>query len=266
MKGVILRIAPEATIVDITHDVPPQAVAHAAFVLGATCPFFPPHAVHVAVVDPGVGTERDPLLLVTPGGLYVAPDNGVLTYVLTADVESEEPDAESAAPVNMMSPVSVRVPETFQAYRLDRRGYWVEPVSNTFHGRDIFAPVAAHLSMGVSPEEVGQPLNSVTGLSIPSPQVRGDSIEGRIIHVDRFGNLVSNIRLASSSEFDVTEVEIEGSVIQGLSESYASGEALLAIIGSSGYLEVAARDGSAAQELGAGMGSEVTVRCSDWPN
>ena len=263
MKGVILGILPGATIVDVSHDVPPQDIGHAAFVLGATCPYFPPDAVHVAVVDPDVGAERSPLLLVTPHGSYVAPDNGVLTYILMAHgaCNPEPPEAEA-----VMAPMPIDVPSGCDAYLLNRKEYWLDWVSNTFHGRDIFAPVAAHLAAGVLPEELGEPMDSVVWLSVPQPVVSGDAIEGHIIHVDRFGNLVSNIRLGDPAKVGIT-VEIESAVIHGLSSSYAGGEdpalsspkGLLAIVGGSGYLEVAAKNGSAAQQLGSAVGSRVSV-------
>ena len=296
MKGVILGIHPGATIVDVTHDVPPQDIAHAAFVLGATCPYFSAETVHVAVVDPGVGTKRNPILLVTPRGFYVAPDNGVLTYILMAHGALPKPIAEPTESEPAMAPRPIDVPEGCEAYLLNRKEYWLERVSNTFHGRDIFAPVAAHLAAGVLPEELGEPMERVVCLSVPQPEASGDAIEGHIIHVDRFGNLVSNIRLEESAKVWIT-VEIEGAVIHGLSSSYVGGEepalsdslrgtgsdspiplrgmdrsppprtdpseslskGLLAIVGSSGYLEVAARNGSAAQQLGSGVGTRVKV-------
>ena len=265
MKGVILGILPGATIVDVTHDVPPQDVAHAAFVLGTTCPYFPPDAVHVAVVDPGVGTERNPLLLVTPRGSYVAPDNGLVTYILMAHGARTQPTAEPITDEAVMAPIPVDVPSGCDAYLLNRSEYWLDHVSDTFHGRDVFAPVAAHLSAGVPAEELGEPMDSVVCLSIPQPLAKGDAIDGHVIHVDRFGNLVSNIRLEDSAKVGIT-AEIDGATIHGLSSSYAGGEpalsspkGLLAIVGSNGYLEVAAKNGSAAQQLGSAVGTRVRV-------
>ena len=281
MKGVILGIHPGATIVDVTHDVPPQDIAHAAFVLGTTCPYFPADTVHVAVVDPGVGTDRNPLLLVTPRGCYVAPDNGVVTHILMAHGALVKPDAGPMEAEAVMAPIPIDVPSGCDAYLLNRNEYWLGPASDTFHGRDIFAPVAAHLATGVLAEELGEPIDSVVCLSVPQPVAGGDAIEGHVIHVDRFGNLVSNIRLERSTEVGIT-VEIDGAAIHGLSSSYAGGEeralsdsfrgagldsepseslskGLLAIVGSGGYLEVAARNGSAAQQLGSAVGTRVRV-------
>ena len=264
MKGVILGIHSGITIVDVTHDVPPQDVAHAAFVLGTTCPYFTPDAVHVAVVDPDVGTERNPLILVTPRGSYLAPDNGLLTYILMAHGARTQPIAEPMAAEAMLVPTRIDVPDGCDAYLLKWNEYWLSPVSDTFHGRDIFAPVAAHLASGVPAEELGEPMDSVVCLSVPQPLAKGDAIEGHVIHVDRFGNLVSNIRLEDSAKVGIT-VEIDGATIHGLSRSYTGGEepapsspkGLLAIVGSSGYLEVAARNASAAQQLGSAAGTKV---------
>ena len=271
MKGVILRICPDATLVDVSHDMPPHDIVHAAFVLGSACPLFPSETVHVAVVDPGVGTARHPLLLTTPSGTYLAPDNGLLTYVLMVSGLSREPEAEGLSDAGVrrtrgrvpkwaddaiMNPVPVSVPEGCSAYRLDREEYWLKPLSNTFHGRDLFAPVAAHLASGVAPEELGEALAEVVCLDIRRPVKQGNAVLGRVIHVDRFGNLITNIRVADVAEARVT-VEIEDAVIVGLSTSYGDAEGLLAIVGSHGYLEVARRDGNAAQHLGAGVGTAV---------
>ena len=256
MKGVLLGICPDATLVDVSHDIPPQDVAHAAFVLGTAAPYFPPSAVHLAVVDPGVGTDRRPVLLTTPSGAFVAPDNGLLTYVAMkhgADVPSS---LEGGSALRCSE---IEVPEGCAAYVLDREQYWLKPTSDTFHGRDIFAPVAAYLAAGVPPKDLGTPVATVQCLGIPRPVKRGSVLLGVILHVDRFGNLVSNVRLASSGSLTV---EIAGRQIQELSHSYTGERELLAIVGSHGYLEVAVREGSAAEQLGTGVGTEIVVRRS----
>ena len=150
MKGAVLGVNPEANIVDVTHDVPAQDVAHAAFVLGSVWPFFPPDTIHVAVVDPGVGTSRRALVVVTPHGTFVVPDNGLLTY--RAEVASGI-DAGSAA--GFMEPYVTPLPSGWSAWELTEPDYWRGEVSDTFHGRDVFGPVAAHLSLGVEPERLG---------------------------------------------------------------------------------------------------------------
>lgn len=256
MKGVVLSISRDSLIVDISHDVPPQDVAHAAFVLASAADHFPPDTVHVAVVDPGVGTSRRALLLVAPTGRFIAPDNGLLTYVLRDLPDRRSPDAAKSAA--FLEPVVTPLPGGCSAYKLTRGEYWRHPVSTTFHGRDIFAPVAAHVARGVAYEELGDPVDRVVCLNVPPPTVRSDDVEGRIIFVDRFGNLVSNIREDDIPEGELA-VEIANGRIAGLSTTYSEGTRLVALIGSHGYLEIAAPKGDAATTLGAGVGSEVRV-------
>ena len=260
MKSSILGILPDARIVDISHDVPPQDVIHGAFVVGSICPRFPLGTVHVAVVDPGVGTTRRPILLKAGGQLYVAPDNGILTYVLAANGASAG-ESRGAAEDSFGMPSSVQVPERCAAYVLNREAYWLEPVSRTFHGRDVFAPAAAHVASGVGPEMVGDPIDNVAYLNLLHPARQAGVIHGRVVHVDRFGNLVTNIPARDFDEHSLV-VEVCGSCIDGLSESYASGGGLLAIIGSHGYLEIAMTNGSAARVLEAEFGARVTATTS----
>ena len=253
MKGVLLTISPESTVVDVSHDVPPQDIGHGAFVIGATWRYFPTEAVHVAVVDPGVGTDRRPLLLVTPAGRFVAPDNGLLSYVLIEQGARTEAHGED----EFLKPMEISVPDGCRAYVLDREEYWLTPISDTFHGRDVFAPVAAHLSRGVPPEELGTLTTTATCLHIPPPRLDGAVLRGRIINVDRYGNLASNIRPGRAA-YENAGVEVSGRRIDGLSRHFAGG-GLVAVIGSHGYLEVALENGSAAEHLEAGVGSEISV-------
>ena len=263
MKGVILGINPSVTLIDISHDIPPQDIAHGAFVLGTTCGYFPRGAIHLAVVDPGVGTARRPILLVTPDNSYIAPDNGLLTYVLLAhQARLNTGIAETREEVAVLRPTQARLPENCSAYVLDRDEYWLKPVSSTFHGRDIFAPVAAHLSNGVPPDVLGTPVEEIVCLDVPMPSKEGSVITGRVIHVDHFGNLVSNIRPGDVIGGSV-EVEIKGRRIQGLSLSYASADGLLAIVGSHGYLEISVRNGNSSKFLGATVGTSLQVRLLD---
>ena len=251
MKGVILGINPRATIVDMTHQIVPQDIGGAAFLLGTAYRDFPEATVHIIVVDPGVGSTRMPLLLGTGSALFVAPDNGVLSYVLRDGGASAPPDAPPFAPHR------VPVPTGWQAYALTNTRYWLHPLSHTFHGRDIFAPVAAHLSLGVSPHEVGTPMAGVVTLAIPQPKQQGNALVGHVLHADGFGNLITNIPASAVGENAV--IEVSGQRIDELSPSYAEGPDLLAIIGSHGYLEVSVRNGSAAELLGAKVGHEVAV-------
>ncbi len=252
MKGVILGINPDATIVDVSHDVPPQDVAHAAYVLAAAYRFFPLKAIHVAVVDPGVGTSRRPLLLTTPKGTFVGPDNGVLTHVL------REHGAKLYSDGEFMRPLLVPVAANCTAYALDNPKYWLHSISSTFHGRDIFSPVAANLSLGVPPEELGHPLAEVICLTIPEPRSSHGAILGLVIHRDHFGNLITNIGGGDLPPLAIA-IEIGDVTIDGLSPSYAQGGRVMAIIGSHRHLEISVPNGSAAEVLGADVGEEVRV-------
>ena len=260
MKGTVLSIAPSATLVDITHSIPPQDIYAAAFTLGASHAFFPRRTIHVVVVDPGVGTPRRALLLQTPDALFLAPDNGVLTYVVEAFRDAHPNTAPTGHLSTPPPPVSVPVPASLRAYTLANKALFRPQISQTFHGRDIFAPVAAHLSLGVPPEAVGPLWEEITVFALPHPQHNQDgSLTGTIIHVDTFGNLITNLKTEVLPKGDL-EFMVGGRTISGLRRSYEGGGELLAIVGSSGYLEVAAENGSAAQLLGIGRWSPVRVR------
>lgn len=242
MKGVILSIAPEVTIVDITHCVPPQAVAQAAFILAVTVPYFPLGTVHVVVVDPGVGSQRRPIAVQTSQAIFVAPDNGVLTPILQSSTSE-------GAPVTVI--------------HLTRREYWLPQVSYTFHGRDIFAPVAAYLARGVPITSLGEPIDDPVMLDLPRPRRLPDgSLQGQVVYVDQFGNLVTNIPAEWLDRTTQWQIEVAGHTVERLSATYSdvpSGH-LLALIGSAGALELAMREGSAARALGIGIGEPVSVR------
>ena len=252
MKGVMLGINPGLALVDVSHEVPPQNVPHGAFVLAEAVRHFPAGAVHLAVVDPGVGGRRKPLLLVTPDASYVAPDNGLLTHALARYGSAHEPRAE------WLSPIRAPLPPGCRAFELTNARYRLPEVSQTFHGRDVFAPAAAHLSTGVPPEEFGPLVAEVIWLNVPPPAEGDGEIEGRVVHVDRYGNLISNIALDDSRAGGVV-VEMEGLRVEGLSHSYEEADGVLAIVGSHGTVEIAVRDGSAARQLGAGVGARVRV-------
>ena len=263
MKGAVLSINRSAHLVDLTHDVPPHDIAHAAFVIAGASATFPPDTVHVCVVDPGVGTERSPILLVTPSGRFVAPDNGVLTLVMAehCDRDGVAPSFDSGA-ASVMQAVPGGVPAGLAAYTLDRPRYWRHSVSDTFHGRDVFGPVAAHLTLGVGPEKLGSPLDELVWLNYPQPKRNGTATKGSVVYIDGFGNLVTNIP-ASALARGAVVVDVEGARIAGLSHSYAGNTGLVAIIGSHGYLEIAERNGSAAARLETGVGSAVRVTAED---
>jgi len=236
MKGVIFAIAPEARIVDISHDVDPQDVREAAYVLSTAVPYFPPSAIHVVVVDPGVGGGCRPLVVRTESATFVAPDNGVLSSFLA-------------------------VPGALVLHA-DRPAYWLEAVSRTFHGRDIFAPLAAHLAASIPFEALGTPISDpVTFRLLRAERLADGSLRGRVLHADRFGNLITDVPASWLGATERWLCKIAGRHIEGLSATYASVErgALVALAGSGGLLEIAVREGSAAEMLDAGRGTAVIV-------
>jgi len=234
MKGSILNINPRVTIVDICHTIEPQNIAQAAFILSTTYHYFPEGTIHVVVVDPEVGTERNAILLTTPSAFFLAPDNGVLSYIVEEATEVE-------------------------AIALTNPHFWHFPVSATFHGRDIFAPVAAHLSLGTPPHEFGDLIPYIFNFPIPQPRIGEDGVLiGHILHIDHYGNLITDIKREDLLKGKLF-IEVRGHIIDGLSQSYADGEELLAIIGSSERLEVSVKNSSAARFLRAKLGGEVKV-------
>ncbi len=236
MKGVIAGIAPQATVIDISHQIAPQNVREAAYVLATTLPYFPPDTVHVVIVDPGVGSARRPMAAQVGNYFLVGPDNGVFTYAL--------PAGQPAVCVH-----------------LDNPAYWLPTVSRTFHGRDIFSPVAAHLASGAPLAALGAPVADPVRFDTQPPRQEPDgSLRGQIIHADRFGNLVSNIPGAWLAEH-IWTVRIAGQQMIGPSLTYAEAAPgqLLALVSSDGTLEVAVRDGNAAGRLGAAAGEPIAV-------
>jgi len=254
MKGVILGINPDAKLVDICHNIKPQNIRQAAFVLGTAYQFFPQKTIHVVVVDPGVGTERRAIILRTPSADFVAPDNGVLSYVI---------QQSSTKPVEENANRQLRELEPeLEVVALTEPQFWRSPVSPTFHGRDIFAPVAALLSLGFPPIDFGEAITSVTMLPIPHPhQALDGSLVGHILHIDSFGNLITNIKSDDLPQTTGAMTTMVGNhSISGLSHTYAEGRGLLALIGSSGYLEVSLKGGNAGAFLNAKVGDEVRIR------
>ena len=252
MKGVILSLNPDAVIVDVSHAVRPQRIEQGAFLLEAARPYFAPGAIHVAVVDPGVGTERRALALRTPFGMFVGPDNGVLSPALPEESRQTAPEGGGRIPL----------PEGTAGVSLTDPRYQRLPVSHTFHGRDVFAPAAAHLSLGVAPASLGEPVADAFALPpFRAPRQADGSLAGRVVHVDGFGNLITDVRGGDLPAGEVT-VEVRERTIVGPSRAYAEGTALTALVGSFGSLEIARPSGSAAAETGADIGDRVTVRGS----
>ena len=190
MKGVILSINPRVTLVDITHDIPSQDIGAAAFILHTGHAFFPEGTIHLAIVDPDVGTYRRPIALVTPHATFVAPDNGLLSYII-----AEATQASTATPLSGTWLRDTKLPTGITAFHLNNPDFWRKPISHTFHGRDIFAPVAAHLSLGVPLDKIGESIPSLFTFPIPHPKPQPDgSLLGHIQHIDSFGNLISDIK------------------------------------------------------------------------
>ena len=256
MKGVILGVNPDAKLVDICHNIEHQNIFQAAFVLSTAFEFFPKKTVHMVIVDPGVGTERRPIILRTPSACFVAPDNGVLSYVIQRYLA--QPLEEEVTGRRL---VAVELPREVEAVAITNERFFRSPVSPTFHGRDIFAPVAALLSLGLVPVEFGEQLTSVGMFPLPRPGRRpGGSLVGHILHIDSFGNLITDIRGDDLPQAGEVTVEISGRLISGLGRTYAEGRGLMALVGSSGNLEVALKEASASSLLGGRIGDEVTVR------
>jgi S-adenosylmethionine hydrolase len=239
MKGVILGINPHCVLVDITHQVKPHDIEEGAFVLANACSFFPKGTVHVSVVDPGVGGPRKPILIVTRDYFFLGPDNGLLS--LAAQGETVK-----------------------QAIELTNSKYFLSRVSATFHGRDIFAPAAAHLTRGIRPGMFGPRLNSWAKLDIPQPVITGRGLVGTVFHVDAFGNLITNIRERELLQFNRGRsivIRAGGKNVIGLKKGYweARKGAPIALIGSGGFLELSVREGSAQKLLKLKRGDKIRI-------
>ena len=244
MKGVVLSINPAARIVDITHSVKAGSVMQAAMLIKEAYPFFPKGTVHVAVIDPGVGGKRRPVLVKTENHVFVGPDNGVFWPIIK--------DHEQA-----------------EIIHLTESRYFLSDISHTFHGRDIFAPVAAHISRGIDPLEMGQAISDPVQLEFPVPEKRGENLYGRVMRIDHFGNLITNVKKGDLEEFlglEKSAIIIGKLVVEGLRRSYSEvGEGeILALIGSSGCLEIAVNTGRASDIVGTDpdgiIGMEIEVR------
>jgi S-adenosylmethionine hydrolase len=255
VKGAILSINPEANIIDISHSIKPQNILQAAFILSTAYRYFPKQTIHMAIVDPGVGSERRGIILKTSSAIFVVPDNGILSYIID-DLFSVESNSLTEQTRDLQEIVFKK---GLEAAAITDPRFWRQPVSPTFHGRDIFAPVAAGLSLGISLYEFGEKINSLHILPIPKPLLDSDgNLVGRVLHVDRFGTLITNIKSNDLPGKDVV-IEVAGYCIQGISDYYAQNKGVMAIVGSSGYLEVSLRDGSACDFLGMAVGDEVKV-------
>jgi len=255
VKGAILSTNPEASIIDISHSIEPQNILQAAFILNVAYRYFPKQTIHMAIVDPGVGSERKGIILKTPSALFVAPDNGILSYI----IDDLFPVGSRSLTEHTHDLKEIVFKTGLEAVAITDPRFWRHPVSPTFHGRDIFAPVAAGLSLGISPYEFGERIRSLHVLPLPKPCLDAEgNLVGQVLHVDRFGNLITNIK---NNDLPVKDalVEVAGHCIQGISSYYAQNEGVMAIVGSSGYLEVSLKDGSACDFLGTMVGDEIKV-------
>jgi len=258
VKGAILNINPEASIVDVSHSIRPQDILQAAFILNAAYRYFPKQTVHLAIVDPGVGSERRGIILKTPSAIFVAPDNGILTHIIDDVFPNVVAQFTGQSLLNQPT-TEIVFKKGLEAAAITDPRFWRHPVSPTFHGRDIFAPVAAGLSLGISPYEFGEKISSLHVLPIAKPSLDPDgNLVGQVLHVDRFGNLITNIRTNNLPGKDVM-IEVAGQRIQGISDYYVQKEGVMAVVGSSGYLEISLREGSACDFLGIGVGDEIRV-------
>ena len=245
MKGVILSINPNARIADITHGISAGSILEGSTIIKEAYRYFPSGTVHVGVIDPGVGGERRPIAVASKGHFFVGPDNGLFWQVIAAHQGTE-------------------------VIHLTEKRYWMDAVSSTFHGRDIFAPVAAHLSRGIDPYLMGAKIDDPVSLAYPLVRREQDLLVGEVIRADHFGNLVTNIAAGDLAEFLSSKglsVAIGGLVLKGIHTTYgdvAEGEPL-ALIGSSNVLEIAVNRGSAREKLGDGCKTGAKVAVRRWP-
>ena len=239
MKGVILTINPQVRLIDITHEISPQDIFEAGFVLKNSYKYFPKHSIHLVVVDPGVGGKRKALLVDTEDYLFIGPDNGVFSFMYECE-------------------------NINRIIELTKSNFFLPDKSSTFHGRDIFAPVAAHLSLGISLENFGDVCNDIVTIDIPKPEITKGVITGVVLHIDNFGNLITNISKGLFRELigeGSYKIFAGNKVIGQLKKSYSEvkeGE-VLAIFGSAGYLEISAREQNVQKELNMSKGSEIKV-------
>ena len=243
MKGVILAVCPEAEVVDLCHNVLAYDILDAAFTIAQSYQWFPPHTVHVVVVDPGVGSERRPLLVSGDRHLFVAPDNGVLSFIYPQQ-------------------------EMLSVYHITAEHYFHQPVSNTFHARDVFASVAGWLAKGVEARQFGDPIEDYVRLAAPKAQaLDAKSWKGMVLKIDRFGNVITNISAADCPALFAQptppfKLTAGAQQVTRLVPNYSAGEQneIFALVGSSGYLEIATNRGGAAKQLGVTRGADVTVQ------
>jgi len=241
LSGVILDLAPDARVIDLTHDIARHNVRHAAIILERTTPYFPPGTIHMVVVDPGVGTARRPLAARLGNQYFVGPDNGVMTTMLLLAQQANQP---------------------VQVVHTNLTQFWRPAISSIFHGRDVFAAVAGHLAAGVPLLSLGDEIDDPVLLEFPRPQQTADGWLGEVTDIDHFGNLGTNLPGGIFTAEHGWSFEINGQHIPRLSATFGEGTpgGLVALIDSSGYLSICIVNGSAERHLAAQAGDEVVVR------
>ena len=237
MKGVILGIAPEAQIIDISHEIHSYDILEAAFIIDTSYRYFPAGTIHVIVVDPGVGSARRPMAVTAKEHIFVAPDNGVLSYILNGDIS-----AQAAF-----------------AYWIKNQSLFLNAVSQTFHGRDIFAPVAASLAMGTPIESVGPRITDFVKNALPKPRPQGGKLVAMVLRIDKFGNVITNLKRSHLGNAFV--IRVAGLAITRFCRNFSEAEPgeFFALEGSTGYIELALNQGSAADRLNVRRGAEIEL-------
>ncbi len=241
MKGVIWNIAPHVQIVDICHMIQPQNVTEAALILYHAAPYYPPKTIHVVVVDPGVGTTRRAIALRWGEQFFVGPDNGVVTLLLE---------------------YAKKLKQSVECVNLDKSQFWLSHVSNIFHGRDIFAPVAAHIANGHKLQEVGSSIHDeLVHLTFPKPKKMGMEWQGEVIHIDHFGNVVTNIFKEHLGNTSKIIVKISKKEVQGIVKTFGDKKPgdIIALYGSDNQLIISMVNGNAAQKIGSKVGERLKV-------
>jgi S-adenosyl-L-methionine hydrolase (adenosine-forming) len=240
MKGVIWQICPEAKIADISHDIIPQSVVEGAYALWRAYPYFPPGTIHIAVVDPGVGTSRRPIVVQSGSQFFVAPDNGLLTPIF-------KDAAKKSQPLEIIHAIN--------------QAYWLPVISHTFHGRDIFSPIGAHLACGVALAVFGPAIKDVVHLDMPEPEKTRNGWLAHITVIDVFGNLTTDLPFEQIHGIEKITFHIYDQKIKGLTQSYgyAKPGELIALVDSENFIEIAMVNGSAARSLGAKFADIVEV-------
>ncbi|HKK25782.1 MAG TPA: SAM-dependent chlorinase/fluorinase [Gracilimonas sp.] len=238
MKAVMLGIAPDVRFVDVSHEIPAQDIMAGAWVVKNTAFLYPPGTVHLVVVDPGVGTSRHPIALKIRDQYFVGPDNGIFSLLFK---EYE-----------------------YEAYKLNNSTYWAQGLSNTFHGRDVFAPVSAHLSTGVSLDEVGEPIDDLVTYHWAVPIADKDGLQGWVVHIDRFGNLITNISdklIEDHLKRKTVKIYVGNTMLNKVVSTFGDVEEgePAAFIGSSGMLEIGINKGNAARMLSVDKGAQISI-------